>query len=38
VEDLLEIERSPRVWHDLTATFGPWFQMVAEAPDEPGLN
>jgi putative transcriptional regulator len=38
VEDILEIERSPRVWRDLTATFGPWFQMVAEAPDEPGMN
>lgn len=38
VEDVLELERAPRIWHDLTATFGPWFQLVADAPDDPSLN
>ncbi len=38
VEDVLALERAPRIWHDLTATFGPWFQLVADAPDDPSLN
>jgi putative transcriptional regulator len=37
-EDMLELERAPRVWRDLTSTFGPWFKLVAEAPDDPSLN
>jgi putative transcriptional regulator len=37
-EDLLEIERAPLIWRELAGTFGPWFRMVAEAPDDPSLN
>jgi putative transcriptional regulator len=37
-EDVLELERAPRVWRDLTSTFGPWFKLVAEAPEDPSLN
>jgi putative transcriptional regulator len=37
-EDVLEIARAPLVWRELTSTFGPWFKMVAEAPDDPSLN
>jgi putative transcriptional regulator len=38
VDDILEIERAPSVWRDLTSSFGPWFKMVAEAPDDPSVN
>lgn len=38
VEDVLELERAPVVWRELTSSFGPWFKMVAEAPDNPNLN
>jgi len=37
-EDVLETARASLVWRDLTGTFGPWFKMVAEAPDDPSLN
>lgn len=37
-EDVLELDRAPRVWRDLTSGFGPWFQLVAEAPDDPSMN
>ena len=37
-EDVLEISRTPLVWRELTSTFGPWFRLVAEAPDDPSTN
>lgn len=37
-EDLVETERAPSLWCDLTSTFGPWFKLVAEAPDDPSIN
>ena len=37
-EEALEVERAPRIWREMTSTFGPWFKLVAEAPEEPGLN
>ena len=37
-QDVLELDRAPRVWRDLTSTFGPWFRLVAEAPDDPSMN
>ena len=37
-EQVLQIERAPRIWREMTSTFGPWFKMVAEAPEETGLN
>jgi putative transcriptional regulator len=36
--DVLEIERCPTLWREVTSTFGPWFQLSAEAPDEPSRN
>ena len=37
-ENVLEIGRASLVWRELTSSFGPWFRMVAEAPDDPSLN
>ena len=37
-EDVLEVGRAPLIWRELTSAFGPWFRMVAEAPDDPSLN
>ena len=37
-EEVLEVERAPRIWREMTSTFGPWFQLVAEAPEDAGLN
>ena len=37
-EDVLELSRAQLVWRELTSGFGPWFRMVAEAPDDPSLN
>lgn len=36
--EMLELERCPRLWREITSTFGPWFQLVAEAPDELSNN
>ena len=36
--EMLSLERCPTLWREITSTFGPWFQLVAEAPDEPGKN
>ena len=38
VQEVLELSRAPQIWRDLTSGFGPWFRMVAEAPDDPSLN
>ena len=35
---MLEVERCPTLWREITSGFGPWFQLLAEAPDEPGLS
>lgn len=34
----LQIDKSPTLWRDVTSTFGPWFRLVAEAPDDPTTN
>ncbi len=36
--EMLALERCPTLWREMTSSFGPWFQLVAEAPDEPGKN
>ena len=36
--DILEPEKCPTLWRDLTSTFGPQFRLVAEAPDDPSKN
>jgi len=36
--DLLDLERCPTLWREITITFGPWFQLLAEAPDDTAQN
>ena len=36
--DLLEYEKCPTLWRELTSGFGPWFRLVAEAPENLALN
>ena len=36
--DLLNPQRSPTLWRDVLKSFGPWFQLVGEAPENPSLN
>jgi hypothetical protein len=38
VREVLELERCPTLWRDITSTFGPWFQLVAESPDDLSLS
>ncbi len=35
---VLELERCPVLWRDLTSTFGPWFRLAAEAPEDLSRN
>lgn len=32
--DVLDVERCPTLWREITSSFGPWFQLLAEAPDD----
>ena len=34
----LRIGRAATIWRDTISPFGPWFQLVAEAPDDPSRN
>ena len=36
--EVLEIGKSPTLWRDVMSNFGPWFRLVAEAPDDPTIN
>ena len=36
--DVLAAEKLPALWRDLTSSFGPWFKLIAEAPDDPTRN
>ena len=36
--DLLAVSKCPTLWRELTSGFGPWFKLVAEAPDDPSVN
>jgi putative transcriptional regulator len=36
--EVLEPERSAGLWRSVTSRFGPWFRLVAEAPDDPSAN
>jgi putative transcriptional regulator len=31
-------ERLPKLWFDIMSNLGPWFKMLAAAPDDPSLN
>ena len=35
---LLKIDRLPNLWFDIMASLGPWYKMLAAAPDDPSLN
>ncbi|MHA3773219.1 YqgE/AlgH family protein [Verrucomicrobiota bacterium sgz303538] len=37
-QDVLDLDRIPELWRDLTASFGPLFRIVAEAPEDPSRN
>lgn len=34
----LRPERLPRLWFEIMRSLGPWFKMLAAAPDDPSLN
>lgn len=36
--DVLESANCTTLWRELTSSFGPWFRLVAEAPETPGLS
>jgi putative transcriptional regulator len=35
---LLNLDRLPKLWFDIMRTLGPWYKMLASAPDDPSLN
>ena len=35
---LLKLDRLPKLWFDIMRTLGPWYRMLAAAPDDPSLN
>ncbi len=35
---VIESAHCDSLWRDLLATFGPWFRIVGEAPEDPALN
>jgi putative transcriptional regulator len=36
--DILDIERCSTLWREITSSFGPWYQLLAEAPDSTNQN
>jgi putative transcriptional regulator len=36
--EILFEAQAPALWRNVTSTFGPKFRLIAEAPDDPGLN
>ncbi|PYL09495.1 MAG: hypothetical protein DME34_02520 [Verrucomicrobia bacterium] len=35
---ILRFDRLPRLWFDIMRGLGPWYKMLAAAPDDPSLN
>ena len=35
---VLKPDRLPRLWFDIMCRLGPWYKMLAAAPDDPSLN
>ena len=35
---VLKIDRLPNLWFDIMRGMGPWYRMLAAAPDDPSLN
>lgn len=36
--EALSAEKLPKLWFDIMSGLGPWFKMLAAAPDDPSLN
>ncbi|MBV9010012.1 MAG: YqgE/AlgH family protein [Verrucomicrobia bacterium] len=34
----MKIDQLPKLWFDIMRSLGPWFKMLAAAPDDPSLN
>jgi putative transcriptional regulator len=34
----LKVERLPKLWFDIMCSLGPWYKLLAAAPDDPSLN
>ena len=35
---LLKLDRLPNLWFEIMRRLGPWYKMLAAAPDDPSLN
>ena len=35
---VLKLDRLPNLWFDIMRSLGPWYKMLAAAPDDPSLN
>ncbi|HEU5248056.1 MAG TPA: YqgE/AlgH family protein [Candidatus Udaeobacter sp.] len=35
---VFKLDRLPNLWFDIMRTLGPWYKMLAAAPDDPSLN
>jgi len=35
---VLKLDRLPNLWFEIMRTLGPWYKMLAAAPDDPSLN
>ena len=36
--DTMKLDRLPKLWFDIMRGLGPWYKMLAAAPDDPSLN
>lgn len=36
--DVLTEAQTPVLWRNLTSSFGPWYRLIAEAPEDPSMN
>src|SRR5437667_9105041 len=35
---MVKLDRLPKLWFDIMNSLGPWYKMLAAAPDDPSLN
>ena len=35
---VIKLDRLPKLWFDIMRSLGPWYKMLASAPDDPSLN
>jgi putative transcriptional regulator len=35
---VLKLDQLPKLWFDIMRSLGPWYKMLAAAPDDPSLN